>query len=137
MGVGDMDERIKVGIKVYLKPVNNAARYGNKEIIEKEILKVGRKYFFVGIKGETTERWMTKFNIMDLRQVTQYANDWELYFSKQEILDEEEKEEIWRDLRLIFGGYGRPTLSLDKLRRIKEIVSEYKISFIGVDEKWE
>lgn len=56
-----MDERIKVGIKVYLKPVNNAARYGNKEIIEMEILKVGRKYFFVGIKGETTERSMTKF----------------------------------------------------------------------------
>ncbi|WP_299831419.1 hypothetical protein [uncultured Metabacillus sp.] len=117
-------DKIIVGQKVYLKPVNNAARYGNKEIREQEIVKVGRKYFFVGSKGEARERWMIKFSIEDLRQVTEYANDWELYFSEQEILDEEETEEIWNDLRLIFGSYGRPTLSLDKLRRIKEIVSE-------------
>jgi hypothetical protein len=124
MGVEDMDGRIKVGAKVFLKPVNNAARYGNKEIVEKTILKVGRKYFFVGNEGETEQRWMIKFNMEDLRQITEYANDWELYFSKQEILDDEEIEELSTDIRLKFSSYGELGLSLDQLRRIKKIISE-------------
>jgi hypothetical protein len=117
-------EQLTLGQKVYLKPVNNAARYGNKEIKEQTILKIGRKYFLVGAEGQTNERWMTKFSIEDLREVSDYSPDYELYFSKQEILDEEESNDIVRDIRLKFGSYGKINLTLDQLRRIKAIINE-------------
>lgn len=117
-------DQLSIGQKVYLKPINNAARYGNKEINEKTILKIGRKYFSVGEEGQTNERFMTKFEIEDLREVTDYSPDWEVYFSEQEILDEEEFNEIARDIRLKFGSYGKLDLTMDQLRRIKEIINE-------------
>ncbi|MFO1442872.1 hypothetical protein KDN24_06540 [Bacillus sp. Bva_UNVM-123] len=88
------------------------------------MLKVGRKYFFVGSEGAINQRWMTKFNIEDLRQVTEYSDDWELYFSEQEILNDEEIEKLSKDIRLKFGSYGKLGLTLDQLRRIKQIISE-------------
>lgn len=35
----DKSQLIKVGSTVYLKPINNAARYGRKDILEKVVLK--------------------------------------------------------------------------------------------------
>jgi hypothetical protein len=116
-------EQLTLGQKVYLKPVNNAARR-NSEIREQTIVKIGRKYFFVGREGETNERFMTKFSIEDLREVTEYSADWEVYFSRKEILDEEEFAELSRDIRLKFSSYGRLGLTLGQLRRIKEIINE-------------
>ncbi|MGG3890312.1 hypothetical protein [Metabacillus fastidiosus] len=117
-------ERIIVGEKVYLKPVNNAARGGNKEIREEYIIKIGRKYFFVGKEGETNERLMVKFNIDDLRQVTDYSPNWIIYFSKQEILDTEESIKLTREIKEKFNTWGNVGLSLDQLKRIKDIISE-------------
>jgi hypothetical protein len=123
-GFGMSREKIEVGQRVFLKPINNAARYGNKEIREEVILKAGRKYFSVGKEGETREHWMIKFNIEDLRQVTNYSPDWQLYFSKQEIIDENETLEITREIRRKFEGYGHINLTLDQLRRIQTIINE-------------
>lgn len=116
--------KLSVGQKVYLKPINNAARYGDKELKEQVIKKIGKKYFFVGSEESNNERFWTKFSIEELREVSNYSPDWELYFSKQEILDEQESDKLTSKIRNKFGSYGRLDLTLDQLRRIEEIISE-------------
>jgi CRISPR/Cas system Type II protein with McrA/HNH and RuvC-like nuclease domain len=114
-------ENIEVGKAVFLKAVGNNAR-GRKEVFIREdvITKVGRKYFEVG-EG----RSLLKFFIESKKQESgEYIADWKLYFSRQEILDEGECEQLFWDIKSEFGGYGKPKFTLDQLRRIKEIISE-------------
>ncbi|MDR4910655.1 MULTISPECIES: beta barrel domain-containing protein [Bacillus] len=118
------EEKIKVGATVYLKPVNNAARYGRKDILEKNVLKKGRKYFYVGNTGETETRRMFKFSLEDMTHVTEYSADWELYLSKQEIIDQEEKKKLIFDIRSVFDRWSSVDLTLDQLRRVHAIISE-------------
>ncbi len=113
-----MKEKIKVGRKVYLKPVNNAERWGNKEILEAEIVKVGRKYFELDIARAK------KYYIETLKQATDYAPDYELYFSRQEILDEREYEQLFSRIESKFSMWAKKDLTLDQLKRIMEIISE-------------
>ncbi len=120
----DKSQLIKVGSTVYLKPINNAARYGRKDILEKVVLKKGRKYFYVGNTGETETRRMFKFSLEDMREVTEYSPDWELYLSKQEIIDKEEKKKLMFDIRSVFDRWSTADLTLDQLRRVHEIISE-------------
>lgn len=110
--------KIEVGTKLYLKPVNNMARYGKVEIKEVEVTKVGRKYF------EVDGFSRTKFAIEGLKQFTKYSPDWEVYFSKQDILDETEHENLTGEIKSVFKPYGKIDLTLDQLRRIKEIITE-------------
>lgn len=115
--------KLKVGMTVYLKAVGNNARR-NKEvhIVEETVVKVGRKYFQV---GDGHRPW--KFLIEDLTQETGgYVADWELYFSRQDILDEEEARKLCSSIQTAFIGYGKPKQSLDQLRRIKAILDEDK-----------
>ena len=110
--------KLEVGQKVFLKSVGNAARYGEK-IREEVISKIGRKYFWVGKEGETNERFMTKFNVEDLRQVTDYSADWVVYFSKQEILDEKESNELTREIRSKFDTWGKIDLTTGSIKKDK------------------
>lgn len=111
--------KLEVGQTVYLKPFGNNVRY-NKEIKEDVITKVKRKYFQVG-EGYRP----LKFIIEDMKQETGgYLAEWKIYFSKQEILDEEEFEKLSREIKNKFDGYGKVDLTLDQLRRIKAIISE-------------
>lgn len=112
---------MKIGDKVYLKPINNRARYGNEAIEEYIIKKIGRKYFEVwdGIYEFSS----TKFHLEnDHRQVTDYSPDWELYFSKQEILDKNECDQITKEIRDKFTGWGKVNLTLEQLRSVKQII---------------
>ncbi|WP_252500843.1 beta barrel domain-containing protein [Bacillus subtilis] len=120
----DKSQLIKVGSTVYLKPINNAARYGRKDILEKVVLKKGRKYFYVGNTGETETKRMFKFSLEDMKEVTEYSPDWELYLSKQEIIDKEEKKKLMSDIRSVFDRWSTADLTLDQLRRVHEIISE-------------
>lgn len=106
--------------KVYLKPINNAARNENKGIREYEIKKIGKKYFEVW--DGSNDYTINKFYIEGLIEVTKYSPDWRIYFSKQEILDEYEFENIARNIREVFGSYGKINLTLEQLRKIKEII---------------
>jgi hypothetical protein len=112
-----MNDKIKIGLKIYLKPIGNMLRC-RKEIKECTISKIGRKYF------EVEEIPNIKFQIENLRQVTNYTPDWKVYFSKQEILDEQEYDELFTELRKIFSERNKTDLTLEQLRKIKEIVSE-------------
>lgn len=112
---------MQVGDKVYLKAVGNLARHRKEVFIkEAEISKVGRKYFEVG-EGHKP----LKFHIEDSKQETGgYIADWELYFSEQEILDEEEFKKLSWEIKSKFDTYGKVQLTLDQLRRIKAIITE-------------
>jgi hypothetical protein len=111
------NNEIVVGMTVYLKPINNAARR-SKDVQEGIVSKVGRKYF------EVEGFYRTKFSIDELIEVSEYAPDWKVYLSKQELLDEQEFENLLRDIRLFFSNYGKVNLTLDQLRKIKAIISE-------------
>lgn len=109
----------KIGMEVFLKPVNNAARYGTKKILRNTITKIGRKYFTIG-----NDRRPLQFEIDNLCQKTEYSPDYELYFSEQEILDETEANSIFDSLRVEFTKYGKTAIPLEKLRQIKQILEE-------------
>lgn len=113
-----------VGQKVYLKPVGEAIRYGPKPVEEYEIKSIGNKYFFVW-KGE--DYTIKKFTIEDLKEAIEYNSMWELYFSLQEIKNQEEKENLYRKIRinyfLICDGGKNTKLSLNQLRKIWEVVN--------------
>ena len=64
-------------------------------IREDVITKIGRKYFEVGDGYKPL-----KFHIDGLKEETGgYIADWELYFTKQDILDEEEFERLAWDIK--------------------------------------
>jgi hypothetical protein len=113
---------MNVGDKVFLKAVGNNAR-GRKEVLieEYQIVKIGRKYFEVSKENSS---WTIKFHIDGKRQVTDYTPDWSLYFSKQEILDEQEVSKLTGSIKKVFDTYGKVNLTLDQLRRINEIINE-------------
>lgn len=112
---------MQIGDKVYLKAVNNLARGRNETFIKEDIItKIGRKYYEVG----ENRLEPLKFSISDNCQVTKFAADWELYFSKQEILDEEEFKELCWKIESKFNRYGTVKLTLEQLRRINKIIEE-------------
>ncbi|MFB5759023.1 beta barrel domain-containing protein [Paenibacillus medicaginis] len=112
---------MQVGETVYLKAVGNNARHRKEVYIKEDVItKVGRKYFEVG-----ADHRPLKFQIDGLKQETGgYTADWKLYFSMQEILDEEEFQRISREIENIFRSYDKVKLTLDQLRRIKTIIYE-------------
>ena len=121
-----MDNRIKAGTKCYLKAQGNEAqrRKGkpiDELIFEAAIIKVGKKYFTVKCGCRDI-----KYSLEDFTEVTNYCSDWKFYFSKQDILDEMEIDNLERDIRNRFSGYGKNSskLSLNQLRRITDIINE-------------
>ena len=113
-----MKEELKVGRKVFLKPVNNMVRYGYNKILESEITKVGRKYFYI------KQFPKNKYRIEDLEEESEYVPDWEVYFSRQEILDEREYEKLFIVISSKFDFMAKKDLTLDQLIRINDIINE-------------
>ncbi|GAV11344.1 hypothetical protein [Paenibacillus sp. NAIST15-1] len=112
----------EVGKKVYLSLGINKSRYSSVDYVEGEVTKVGRKYVTVKI-GIT----QYQFDLTDnLRQKTDYAEDYYLYESLEELLDEKRREELARHLSVYFSGsYNiKNKLTLDQMQRIKDIISE-------------
>lgn len=118
-------ENFKKGQVVYLKSedISNL-----NKIYEGVIDSVGRKFLTVSVKGI-----QFKFYKDTLGQVTNYAQDYSLYISKEKLLNEIESKEILNDLRLKLGlsSYSESELSLEQLRRIKSIINENDTSNIG------
>lgn len=122
-------EKIKVGQKVFLKPVNeNASRNFKGNILEgvkeRKVSKIGRKYFYV----ESNFRCQPlKFNLDDFFESTQGYPGWQVYFSMEEVIksiaDEADTNRIiWKINDL--ARYERTDLSVDQLRRIEKIIDE-------------
>jgi hypothetical protein len=113
---------MQIGQTVYLRPTGNTLRSRGSEIEEQIIKTVGRKYITTWDGyNEYTER---QFHIDTLREKTEYCVNWVLFFSKQDILDEDETNALHGEIRQAFNGYGKSIFSLDQLRRIAEIIRE-------------
>ena len=72
------------------------------------------------VKKEKNERFMRKFHVENMMQVTEYTPDWKLYLSKQAILDDNERDELIRTIR---NQMYLEHLTLEQLREIKKIIS--------------
>lgn len=110
------------GQKVYLTLGINKARYDKSEYVEGEVTKVGRKYVTVKVGYRDYQ-----FDLTDeLRQKTDYTQDYYLYESLEVLTDEKERYKLADDLNLYFSSsYSiKNKLSLDQMQRIKEIISE-------------
>lgn len=113
------DVKLEVGMTVFLEPFGNNSR---KEIGEYTVKTVGRKYFEVW--RDEKEVSTIKFHLKDLRQVTNYTPTWLLYFSKQEILDKNEYDKLFFEIREAFQSmiFKTRNFSLEQLREIKSII---------------
>ncbi|GCD12902.1 beta barrel domain-containing protein [Clostridium tagluense] len=116
---------LKVGIEVFLKPIDSNAK--GKDAIMNYIRegyivsKIGSKYIYAWDgRNKTSELQFHK----DTRKENNWNADWQLFFSRQEILDDIEYNESLRKLRNTFGSYGTIDLSVEKVKRIMKIVEE-------------
>ena len=118
-----MKDELKVGQIVFLKPVGNAARYVRDDIlnnlIETEITKIGRKYFYVSKFRDK------KFSLENMADKLDYGyrRDYEVYTDIQDIKDEIEIARLNSEIKKTFDNW-RSGLTLEQLRRIKNIIEE-------------
>lgn len=118
---------LKLGDTVWIQLTGNAVR-GKKnrnELIEAwKITKVGRKYITAKpTVGREIQFIKNNTQYKGLIEKTKYSIDYVLYKDKQDILDKLEKGDIIRSLRKVFYDDFKG-LSLDKLRRIKQVIDE-------------
>lgn len=108
--------KLIVGQKVYLKPINNWARY-SKEIKEDEIASVGRKY------ATLKDRNNSKFELESMHEFSNYSPDYQVFLSREEAEGSLKRPQLLRDVekRLSFLDYHQ-LLELNKFidGRIKD-----------------
>lgn len=119
----------KVGQTVWIRLTGNAIRgkCGDELIEEWVIDKIGRKYITAskktgypkGIIFEKGYGYKDRFV-----EKTDYFVDYIMYETEQEIRDEMEKDEIYRDIRLFFDSFNKSKLTIEQLRSIKKIICE-------------
>jgi hypothetical protein len=107
--------KLCVGQKLWLVRSHHY-RGDNREPIEVTISKVGKKYF------ELEDYHRCKFEIETLKQVTETNYVDRCHLTLQEILDEREADKLAGQIKNIFGGYGKPKLTLEQLRKIMDVV---------------
>lgn len=107
--------KINVGDVVYLKPtkLGNAIRV-NKSIKETTIEKVGRKYVTVS-NGD-------RYHIEDGSQKTEFASDYDLFWTEDDLNRKIEQEELSNRIKRAIPKYGDWNLELEKLRKIAAII---------------
>ena len=72
------------------------------------------------IHNMTTEEMAEK--IVEINITDAYCNSaWVLYFSEQEILDEDEKNLLYKKFRILFEWTSKETLTLTQLREMAKI----------------
>lgn len=113
---------ITKGQTVYVKLQGNAVRYIKSDSADdytKEgiVVAIGSKYITVEFGGYHTIKFDKKGN-----QVTQYCKDYQLYETKQEIIDEFEINKLSRFIKNKFDYYGTHPFTLEQLRKIKAII---------------
>lgn len=110
--------KFEVGQKVWTLNVNNAARRVERKLTERELVKVGRKYFYLKEYGREI-----KFDIETLEEFTDYTSDYKVYLDPQDWEDEKTSGELISKIKLILYPQFRSSgVSLDKLRSIAKIL---------------
>lgn len=120
--------KLEIGQTVWVKILkhSNASRFLNSNniedwIYEGEIVKVGRKYITVDFsRGER------KFNKEDdYRDKFEYGGaNYQLYLTKEDIIDEQRTEKLYRRLSREFSSYENNNgFSLGQLQKIEKILN--------------
>jgi hypothetical protein len=126
---------LKAGQEVAVKIItgSNASRRTNMGLsnidewcFDGKVVKVGRKYITVNFN----EYQECQFDIeSDYRnKYTAGGADYQLYSSKEEIIEEKESDDLYRDIQTQFSSHGgnNGKFTLSQLKRIISIVSESK-----------
>lgn len=119
---------LKVGQIVYVKPIGNAARWIKGDILEHvrevEVEKIGNKFFY--LKGYSRSKFGFKYEDSNsCTNISDYCADYEIYLSKQDIVDELEQTSLLNFLKDFFSWSGKSKyLTLEQLRKIKVVVDE-------------
>lgn len=89
-----------------------------------EVVSVGRKYITVKFgRWNETEKFVIEDNYR--RKYDCGTADYELYLSKEEIIEKRESEDIYYWIKCKFDSYkNNGKYSLDQLKRIKKIIEE-------------
>jgi hypothetical protein len=110
--------KFEVGQKVWTLNVNNVARGVDSELTEREVVRVGRKYFYLNDYGAEI-----KFDIHTLEEFTGYMSDYKVYLDPQDLEDEKESRDILSKIEsILYPQFRRSGVSLDKLRVIAKIL---------------
>lgn len=99
------------GQKVWLKPLNNAARY-KTDPIELTVETIARKHFTV---KEKKNRFFIETGLMDCGV---YSPNGKIYETLEEIQDSALVEKVKKELR-----YGVYAVDIDKARKVAEILN--------------
>lgn len=111
---------LKVGQKVYVKRIGNAARGPRGSYYTEETIRtVGRKWF-------TLESWPSdRFSIEDMIEDSHgYSATLCVYLTEQEILDDQEYSTLKAEITEYFSWMKQHKPTLDQLRRISQIIKE-------------
>lgn len=114
-------EKPTVGQVLYSLNVGNASRGREQVLTEVVVKKVGNKYFST-VRVDWPSGCETQYRIDNWSENTGYCSDSRLYLSPEEWENEKEHEQICEFLCEQFKRGGRPKLSLDTLRKIKELI---------------
>ena len=115
---------LQVGQEVWIKTIRRGVR-PDIETTKGRITKMGRKYFFV-VRGGLSDEYASKFLLDTMMDDDHFNAERKIYLSEQEILDEQEVGKLEREIQQVFDMFSRVKLSLDQLRRIKQILDEGK-----------
>jgi hypothetical protein len=90
----------------------------DKNLLEKTIRKVGKKYFY--LEGDFRK---VPYSLKTLRAVDSYVNKNKVYLTKEEYYEEKEKKSLFFKLENIFSSFSNcENYSLEQLKQVYEIV---------------
>ena len=116
----------KVGQKVILQKVNNAARglFGDELYEEATVTSVARKYFTIDKLTHSKFCMEVNFNGTYNQYIKDYCPDYVIYPSIEYFEEQKERKEILSRIKRFFtnGEY----LSTEDLKRIDQIISNIK-----------
>lgn len=111
-----MTKELKVGQKVwYLPPYYRQS--AKSELQEATITKVGRKHF------ELESKRFGKFDIENLRCVSDYNNNSRVYLSESDYYEEVERNINWDKIRRAISSTYICPFTNEQLKKILEIIS--------------
>lgn len=108
-------------------------RHMSRELIKHVVVKVGRKYFEVGL--DMNDPRPVKFHLDTFREATKYSPLYAIYLNEQDYYDEQERNKLIGKIRNAFNHWGSMDYTLDQLRRIHAIIQEGKSDGLVTDSQ--
>jgi hypothetical protein len=118
----------ELGQILYSLNIGNAARHREQKLTPVEVVKVGRKYFSCRPFGPNYKWAETQYYLENWQEKTEYSANSCLYESQKafEEANEATKIDDWI-LGFIRCGLKNKHITIDDLRKVKEILSKYDV----------